>query len=126
LAREHAGDRGGDDLIGFGPDCHGGRDAKEDQQRRHEEATADAEQAGQEPDRPAQAEQKEDVHGDLGDGQIDLHRSEHHSTAARRPKGMGGHWTWRRRKVPPPSTAVAAADSKLTAMNSLRQWLVQQ
>ncbi len=50
-----------------------GRDADEDQQRRHQEAAADAEHARDEADREAHREQQEDVDRQIGDWKVDLH-----------------------------------------------------
>ena len=50
-----------------------GRDADEDQQRRHQEAAADAEHAGNEPDREPHREHEEDIDGKVGDRKIDFH-----------------------------------------------------
>ena len=49
----------GDDLVGAGGDRDRRRDVVEDQQRRDEEAAADAEHARQESDRCAHGEQDE-------------------------------------------------------------------
>ncbi len=54
--RQHAGNGRGDDLVGAGRHRHGRRDVVEDQQRRDQEAAADAEHAGEEPDRGAHQE----------------------------------------------------------------------
>ena len=51
-----------------------GGDAGEDQQRRQQEAAADAEHARQESDRPAHAQEEEHVDGKLGDREVKLHR----------------------------------------------------
>ena len=51
--RQHAGDGGGDDLIGLGTDGDGRRNADEDQDRRHEKPAADPEEPGKKADRPA-------------------------------------------------------------------------
>ncbi len=51
-------------------DC--GRDADEDQQRRHQEAAADAEHAGDVADREPHPQDEEDVHGHVGDRKINL------------------------------------------------------
>ena len=50
-----------------------GDDADEDQQRRHQEAAADPEHAGNEADREPHAENEEDVDRQVGDRKIDLH-----------------------------------------------------
>ena len=42
-------------------------------QRRHQEAAADPEHAGQETDRPAEPEQQEQIDRHLGDGKVDVH-----------------------------------------------------
>ena len=71
--RDHTGNRRSNDLVGFGRHRDGRRDADEDQQRRHQESAADAEQAGKKADRAAQPHQQEHVDGDLGDRKVDLH-----------------------------------------------------
>ena len=71
--RDHARHRRRNDLVGFGRHRDRRRDADEDQQRRHQEAAADAEQAGKKTDSAAQPHQQEHVDGDLGDRKIDLH-----------------------------------------------------
>ena len=50
------------------------RHADENQQRRHQEAAADAEHAGDEADREPHPQHQEDVHGQVGDRKIDLQR----------------------------------------------------
>ena len=62
------------------------RHAEEDQQRRHDEAAADAEHARQEADRQADAREQEHVERQLGDGKVDLH-------------GAGYTWGWRDRAI---------------------------
>ena len=52
---------------------HRRRDAEEDQQRRHQEAAADAEHAGDEADREPHRQDDEDVDRQVGDRKIDLH-----------------------------------------------------
>ena len=74
--RQHARHRRGDDLGGLGADRDGRRDADEDQQRRHQEAAADAEQAREEADAAAERQEDEHIDRHLGDRQIDLHRIE--------------------------------------------------
>ncbi len=49
------------------------RDADEDQQRRHQEAAADAEHAGDESDREPHRQDEEDVDRQVGDREVDLH-----------------------------------------------------
>ena len=71
--RQDAGKRRGDDLVGFGRHGDRGRDADEEQQRRHQKAAADAEHAGQDTDKPAQSQEEERVDRNLGNGQVDLH-----------------------------------------------------
>ena len=60
--------------------CHaghrdGGRDADEDQERRHQEPAADAEHAGNESDREPHEEDQEDIDGQFGDRKVDLHET---------------------------------------------------
>jgi hypothetical protein len=50
--RQHAREGGGDDLVRLGRHGHGGRDADEEQKRRHQEPAADAEHARQDADEP--------------------------------------------------------------------------
>ena len=59
-----AGDRG---------DRHRRRDADEDQKRRHQEAAADAEHAGDEPDRRAHRQDEENIDRNVGDREVELH-----------------------------------------------------
>jgi predicted secreted Zn-dependent protease len=68
-----ARDRRGDHLVGAGGDGNDRRNVVEDQQRRDQEAAADAEHAGQEADGRAHAEDDENVHRQFCDGQIDCH-----------------------------------------------------
>src|SRR5215510_10578841 len=55
-----------------GGDGHGGCDTDEDQQRRHQEAAADAEHAGDESDRDPHAEDEEDVDRKIVERKVDL------------------------------------------------------
>lgn len=50
-----------------------GRDANEDQQRRHQEATADPEHAGDESNRRAHRQDEEDIDRNVGDREVELH-----------------------------------------------------
>ena len=61
--------------IWRGLGCHrdGRRNAEEDQERRHQEAAADAEQAGDEADRRPHPEDQENVDRHFGDREINLH-----------------------------------------------------
>ncbi len=59
-------------MVGHAGHGHGRRDAQEHQHRRHQEAAADAEQAGDEADQGAQSHQQGGVHGHLGDGQVEV------------------------------------------------------
>ena len=56
------------------PTATGGGHAHEDQERREQEAAADAEQPGQKADGAAHAEEERNVDGHLGDGQVDVHQ----------------------------------------------------
>jgi hypothetical protein len=69
---DRAGKRRRRDMTGYG--CHGDcrRDPDEDQQRRHQETAADAEHARDVADRESHPQHKEDVHGQVGDGKVDL------------------------------------------------------
>ena len=49
------------------------RDADEDQQRRHQEAAADAEHAGDEADRRAHRQDEENIDRNVGDREVELH-----------------------------------------------------
>ena len=49
------------------------RDADEDQQRRHQEAAADAEHAGHEADRRAHRQDEENIDRNVGDRKVELH-----------------------------------------------------
>ena len=71
--RQHAGKGGGDDLVRLGRHRDGGRDADEEQERRHQEPAADAEHARQDADQPAKPKQKKCVHADFCDGKVDQH-----------------------------------------------------
>ena len=70
---DRAGARRGGDVARDARDRDRRRDADEDQQRRHQEAAADAEHAGDEADREPHREDQEDIDGDVGDREIDLH-----------------------------------------------------
>ena len=72
---ERAREGRGDDLVGAGGDRDRRRDVVEDQQRRDQEAAADAEHARQEPDRRPHGEQDEEIDRHLGDREIDAHPS---------------------------------------------------
>ena len=50
-----------------------GRDADEDQKRRHQEAAADPEHAGDEPDRRAHRQDEENIDRNVGDREVELH-----------------------------------------------------
>ena len=60
-----------------GQGCHGdgGRDADEEQKRRHQEAATNAEHTRQDTDQPAQPQQKEGVDGYLGDRKVYQHEA---------------------------------------------------
>lgn len=58
-----------------GGDRDGGGDADEDQKRRHQEAAADAEHAGDEADRGAHREHQEHIDRQISDGEVKLHRA---------------------------------------------------
>ena len=76
LPRRHCasapGHRGGDDLVGAGRDGDGWGNPREHQERREQKAAADPEHAGEEAQRRAKAQHHQEIHRDLGDGQIDL------------------------------------------------------
>ena len=74
------------------------RYADENEERGHEEPAADAEKSGQEPDHPTHAEKQKDIHGHLGDGQVNLHRGAislrwRGAAAASRPRHSTRKWT---------------------------------
>ena len=50
-----------------------GRDTDEDQQRRHQEAAADAEHAGDETHRRAHRQDEENIDRNVGDREVKLH-----------------------------------------------------
>ncbi len=81
--RQHAGHRRGDDLGRLRADGDGRRHADEDEERRHQEAAADSEQAGEQAYAAAERQDDEHIHGDFGDRQVDQHRIE------RGPEGVG-------------------------------------
>ena len=60
-------------MAGDGGDRDRGRDADEDQQRRHQKAAADPEHAGHEAHRRAHRQDEEDIDRNVGDGEIELH-----------------------------------------------------
>jgi hypothetical protein len=64
--------RGGDDLICAGRHGDGRWDAREHQKRGEQEASAYAEHAGEKADGRTKAHHDQEIHRDLGDGQIDL------------------------------------------------------
>jgi len=70
---EHAGKGRGDNLVRFGRYGHRGRDADEEEQRRHQEPAADAEHARQNPHKSAKAQQQKGIHRYFGNGEVDLH-----------------------------------------------------
>ena len=71
---EEGREGGARDLVRGRGDGDRGRDADEEEERRQDEAAADPEHAGEQPDHRADDEQAEAVDGDLGDGEVDLHR----------------------------------------------------
>ena len=52
---------------------HRRRDADKDQKRRHQEAAADAEHAGDEADREPHGQNQENIDGEIGDRKVNLH-----------------------------------------------------
>ena len=70
---DRAGQRGRRDVARHRGDRDRRRDADEDQERRHQEAAADAEHAGHEADRRAHRQDQEDIDRNVGDGEIELH-----------------------------------------------------
>ena len=70
---DRAGERRGRDVACDARDRDRRRNADEDQQRRHQEAAADAEHAGDEPDRQPHGEDQEHVDRQVGDRKVDLH-----------------------------------------------------
>ena len=71
--RQDTGKGRGNDLVGFGCDGDGWRDADEKQQRRHQEPAAHTEHAGQDTDHPAQPQKQKGIDGDFGDRKVNLH-----------------------------------------------------
>ena len=70
---ENPGKTGGEKLIGLGGHRHGGVDADEDQQRRHQKTAADAEQTRQEAHQRTHSQQQKNVNRHFRYWQIDLH-----------------------------------------------------
>ena len=68
-----AGKRRRGNVAGNRGDRDRGRDADEDQKRRHQEAAADAEHPRHEADRRAHREDEKNVDGHVGDREIKLH-----------------------------------------------------
>ena len=54
-------------------DRDGRCDADEDQERRHQEAAADPEHAGHEPNRRAHRQDEENIDRNVGDREVELH-----------------------------------------------------
>ena len=72
LVGEDGRERGGQDLRRLGGDGDRGRDAHEDEERRHQEAAADPEEAGNEAHRCTHPEDEKNAHRHFSDRQIDL------------------------------------------------------
>lgn len=70
---DHARGRRGDDVAGLAGHRHRRRNAQKHQHRRHQEAAANAEQAGHESDQRPQHDQERPVHRDFGDRQVNIH-----------------------------------------------------
>ena len=60
-------------MAGDGSDRDRGRDADEDQQRRHQETAADPEHAGHEADRRTHRQDEQNIDRKIGDGEVELH-----------------------------------------------------
>ena len=60
-------------MAGDGGDRDRGRDADEDQQRRHQKSAADAEHAGHETNRRAHRQDEENIDRNVGDRKVQLH-----------------------------------------------------
>ena len=71
---DRARHRGCRDMAGDAGHGDRGRDADEDQERRHQEAAADAEHSGDKPDRKPHRQDDEDIDRQIGDGKINLHQ----------------------------------------------------
>ncbi len=71
--RKNAGKGRRHNLVRLGRNGNSRRDANEEKQWRHQEATTNAEHAGQNADQPAKANQQEYVHRHFGDRKINLH-----------------------------------------------------
>src|SRR3546814_14808543 len=74
------------------------------QERRHQEAAAHAEQPGEEPDRPGHGEHDLQIDRHLGDGQVDLHRTDRKSVVEGKSVSvrvvLGGHRNMTKTTVP--------------------------
>ena len=111
----------------LGADRHRRRNPREDQQRRHQEAAADAEQAREEADRAAHGQENEDVRRHLGDGQIEVHTSPRCPTdMSRMPRAAAPHVgaPARRHQVGfgsrpfrPPDPPMSATDARYGSMS---------
>ena len=71
--RKHPRERRSNDLVGFGGHGDCWRDADEEEQWRHQEATTDAEHAGKHAYDSAQPQKEKGVDRDFSDGEIYLH-----------------------------------------------------
>jgi hypothetical protein len=60
-------------VAGDGGDRDRGRDADEDQQRRHQKTAANPEHSGHKSDRRAHRQDEEDIDRKIGDREIELH-----------------------------------------------------
>lgn len=67
-----------------------GRDADEDQERRHQKTAADAEHAGNETNRRAHRQDEENIDRNVGDREIQLHAGRFYDCAASRPRPLHG------------------------------------
>ena len=70
---DRAGHGGSRDVARYRRDRHRRRYPDEDQQRRHQEAAADAEHAGNEPDREPHREHEEYIDRKVGDREVNFH-----------------------------------------------------
>ncbi|MCY1500861.1 hypothetical protein D9M68_349150 [compost metagenome] len=89
--RDRAGYRRGNHLVGAGRHRHDRRNIVEDQERRDQETTANAEHAGKKADGRAHTENDEYVHRQLCDGQIDRHAG---SSICQRPAMRANRLVW--------------------------------
>ncbi len=74
----------GNSLVSLRGDRNRGRDTGKDKKWRHQEATANPEHAGKKSDRCPHTQNKKNIHGQLGNGKVDLEHSRLHHGHCRR------------------------------------------